>query len=353
MKLARRSLLAALLCTRAPVALIGSERRALAAAPPPDVADAAAESKLLALIPTMASGAPATNATIAPALAAEIEAATEALEASFGARDLAVATNLNGSWRLLYSNGREITSLAAGLPGGFALGPTYQPLDTATARFENQGSVLSPFARLSTTVVGDVRPAPAGSLNAAGVRNDRNNRVDVEFRRIVFSLDEVLGRPVALRKVLRPNLKAGVEQPANDQTFLSDTARVVRGGDGTRFLLPDVSSGVSSDCHRATSLTIECPRSPSLALAHHSLAHACAQARFSSSVERRRRGRCSASVSATPSTGTPAPSTSPPAPAARRTRRRPSSSVCCASRETERGAGAYARANPPLHRRPD
>jgi len=124
-------------------------------------ADAAA-AELLAFIPTMSKGAPATNATIAPSLAAQIEEATAALEARFGAHDLAVATNLNGSWRLLYSNGREITSLAAGLPGGFALGPTYQPLDSSTGRFENQGSVLGPFAKLSTTVVGDVRVAPAG-----------------------------------------------------------------------------------------------------------------------------------------------------------------------------------------------
>eukprot|EP00900_Chrysochromulina_parva_P004074 jgi/Chrpa1/13668/Chrysochromulina_OHIO_Genome00015892-RA len=189
-------------------------------------ADAAA-AELLALIPTMSKGAPATNATIAPSLAAQIEEATAALEARFGAHDLAVATNLNGSWRLLYSNGREITSLAAGLPGGFALGPTYQPLDSSTGRFENQGSVLGPFAKLSTTVIGDVRVAPAGSAN---------NRVDVEFRRIVFSLDELFGRPVRLRKVLKTALQPGVEPPANDQTFLSANVRVVRGGDGALFI---------------------------------------------------------------------------------------------------------------------
>jgi hypothetical protein len=198
-------------------------------------ADAAA-AELLALIPTMSKGAPATNATIAPSLAAQIEEATAALEARFGAHDLAVATNLNGSWRLLYSNGREITSLAAGLPGGFALGPTYQPLDSSTGRFENQGSVLGPFAKLSTTVIGDVRVAPAGSLNAAGVLNSANNRVDVEFRRIVFSLDELFGRPVRLRKVLKTALQPGVEPPANDQTFLSANVRVVRGGDGALFI---------------------------------------------------------------------------------------------------------------------
>ena len=73
-------------------------------------------------------------------------------------------------------------------------------------------------------------------MNAAGVLNSANNRVDVEFRRIVFSLDELFGRPVRLRKVLKTALKPGVEQPANDQTFLSANMRVVRGGDGALFI---------------------------------------------------------------------------------------------------------------------
>ena len=52
----------------------------------------------------------------------------------------------------------------------------------------------------------------------------------------MFSLDELFGRPVRLRKVLKTALKPGVEQPANDQTFLSANMRVVRGGDGALFI---------------------------------------------------------------------------------------------------------------------
>ena len=101
---------------------------------------------------------------------------------SIGGADLATRSDLNGSWRLLYSNGREIANLAQGLPFGFALGPTYQPLDLATGRFENQGSIVNRYgvARASTVVVGDVRLAPPNTLNAAGTRNSRNNRVDVD-----------------------------------------------------------------------------------------------------------------------------------------------------------------------------
>ena len=256
--LARRPLLAALLAAQAPTAIdrprllipipqlsasAAAAASAAAVVSPAAAASAAAASataadKLLDLIPAMPFGAPATNATIPAPLVVEIEGATAALELAAAQRDNVREANLNGSWRLLYSNGREITSLAAGLPLGFVLGPTFQPLDTATARFENQGNVLSRYgiARLSTTVVGDVRPAPAASLNTAGVRNDRGNRVDVEFRRITFSLDELFGSPVRLAKVLTPNLKEGVEQPANDQTYLSANVRVVRGGDGALFI---------------------------------------------------------------------------------------------------------------------
>ena len=189
----------------------------------------------------MASGAPATNATIPAALAAEIEAQPSALEQQVARRNLAKDRLLNGSWRLLYSNGQEITSLAAGFPGGFELGPTYQPIDVATGRFENQGSVVNRFgaAKLRTCVVGDVRPAAAGSLNAVGVANDAGNRVDVTFRRITFSLDEFpAGTPLAAppRKVLVPKQEPEAAQPANDVTYLDATTRVVRGGDGALFI---------------------------------------------------------------------------------------------------------------------
>ena len=79
-------------------------------------------------------------------------------------------------------------------------------------------------------------PAPAGSLNAVGVVNDRGNRIDVNFRRISFSLDEVLGRPAQLRKILVPNQQPGTAQHANDITYLDAAVRIVRGGDGALFI---------------------------------------------------------------------------------------------------------------------
>ena len=228
---AQRLLVASLLALQQPS---GRLVPALAA----DAPGGSQAAELLALIPAMPFGAPATNATLPKGLVADIDARAASLERSFGGRNVIADQNLNGSWRLLYSDGREITSLAAGFPGGFALGPTYQPIDLATGRFENQGNVLNRYglARLSTCVVGDVRPAPAGSLNAAGTVNDRGNRVDVIFRRITFSLDEVLGRPASVRKILVPNQQAGTAQPANDVTYLQADMRITRGGDGALFI---------------------------------------------------------------------------------------------------------------------
>jgi hypothetical protein len=166
----RRDVLAATNLLLAAASLLASgplPEPALAATVKPELAIAAAAQSvsqpvtaaaLLQLIPAMPFGAPATNETLPASQVSQIEAAALSLEGAFRERNVVSDRNLNGSWRLLYSDGREISSLAAGFPGGFQLGPTYQPIDLATGRFENQGSVVNAFglASLSTCVVGDV-----------------------------------------------------------------------------------------------------------------------------------------------------------------------------------------------------
>ena len=149
---------------------------------------------------------------------------------------------LSGSWRLLYSNAPEIVSLSKGLPLGFVLGPTYQPLDTAEGFFENTARLdQHPFqlAAIETIVVGTVAPGTKGSVNAAGVTNMDNNRVDIRFEVIVFQIDEVLGTKLGtpIRKTLIPTKKTPESAlPANDQTYLDERVRIVRGGDGSLFI---------------------------------------------------------------------------------------------------------------------
>ena len=204
-------------------------------------------SLLLDMIPAMSCGAPATTATLTRDLSVKIEQAASSLETSKNKRTTsnnAISLQLSGSWRLVYSNAPEIARLAQSFPLGFCLGKTYQPLDTAQAGFfENRAPLEHPWhiGKLMVTVVGDVRVAPRGSLNAVQVVNDANNRVEVDFRAITFELKEFLGwkvPPHFLEKSLIPKTTSSTTKapPANDITYLDTTTRVVRGGDGSLFV---------------------------------------------------------------------------------------------------------------------
>jgi PAP_fibrillin len=201
--------------------------------------------KLRSLIPKMDFDAPATNATISPSLTFQIESLAASMENQ--QTNNAESPLLMGNWKLLYTNGAEITSLATNLPLGFQLGKTTQP--NGTNVFENRGTLEHPWrlAHWQTNVLGDVRVAPQGSVNAAGVFNDRNNRVDVDFRVLVFVLDKVLGQPVSFQKALIPkSLVPGQPQPANDITYLDERMRIVRGGDGALFVFERYEEEASS-----------------------------------------------------------------------------------------------------------
>ena len=162
--------------------------------------------------------------------------------------DNAISPILSGSWRLLYSNAPEIVGLAKGLPLGFFLGPTYQPLDTAKGFFENTAKLDHPYklATLQTIVVGTIEPSPKGSVNAANVVNNKNNRVIVNFEVIAFELDSLLGiqiQPPIRKTIVSRAPKEGIPLPANDQTYLDERVRIVRGGDGSLFVFSRESRG--------------------------------------------------------------------------------------------------------------
>ena len=199
-------------------------------------------SQLLAMIPVTDSGAPATNATIPKELSSQIEDFVALMERTNGQKNNAKSSLLSGSWRLLYSNAPEIVSLSKGLPLGFVLGPTYQPLDTVQGFFENNARLEQPLGlvALATNVVGSVSASKKGTINAAGVVNENNNRVDIRFEAIIFEVDEIFGRTLKtpIRKTIIPKSSKSTEGalPANDQTYLDEKVRVVRGGDGSLFI---------------------------------------------------------------------------------------------------------------------
>ena len=65
---------------------------------------AAAKAALLDAIPATATGAPATNATLPRAVAEKISACADALDAAASVKDTASNKQLDGSWRLVYSD---------------------------------------------------------------------------------------------------------------------------------------------------------------------------------------------------------------------------------------------------------
>ena len=233
-------------------------------------ADEILSSKLVSIIPTMEFGAPATNATISNQVSSQIEDFVSLMEQTAANKNNALSEKLSGSWRLLYSNAPEIVSLSKGLPLGFYAGPIYQPLDTGLGFFENSAQVNHPYnlASLQTVVVGRVFPGEKGSFNAVGIENTDNNRVDIEFELIVFQLDKILGITLdePIRKILIPKKKEIVKSgatlsslssetndnkrqvlPANDQTYLDDNVRIVRGGDGSLFIFSrEEKEGITS-----------------------------------------------------------------------------------------------------------
>jgi len=201
-----------------------------AAAPPNAARDdddiASARRALLAAIPATASGAPATNATLSPTHAARIERLAETLEvlARPTLRNAASDRRLDGAWRLAYSNAPEITTLTT-LPLGFRLDAVYQPVDLAGLSFENQaavGNAAIPFARGSTRVVGDLAAVA-----------DNTNRLDVDFRRVIFALES----PVRLRRVVAPKRDPAAIRPSITVTYLDDSMRLTRGANGALFVL--------------------------------------------------------------------------------------------------------------------
>lgn len=190
-------------------------------------------------------GAPMTSVSLPDSERTKIESAVMRLEATspYG-RNLTSSTkaltDLSGTWRLLYTDAPEITGLA-NPPLGFQLGPVFQPIDTPSKSFENIALVTQNLglARGNLRVVGTFKPAAMGSLNAAGVKNVVGNRIDVDFKRLVFTVDDLLGLSTGgrLRKVASPQAKPGAPQPAVDITYLDEALRITRGGDNSIFVL--------------------------------------------------------------------------------------------------------------------
>ncbi|MEA5499348.1 PAP/fibrillin family protein [Limnoraphis robusta Tam1] len=181
------------------------------------------------------SGAPVTNLKLPAKVVQEIEAMVIQLEAiNPNYRPLLFNPKLlDGAWLLLYSTAREIRNLAS-LPLGLKVGKIYQVIDVDSQSFFNQAFVRHPLGFIS----GEVKV----TARFEAVVDDRNlpdKRLNVYFQKRYIAIDNILG-------VKTPNLNPARVVPARnpvgripslDITYLDETLRIGRGGEGSLFVL--------------------------------------------------------------------------------------------------------------------
>ena len=218
----------------------------------PSLSASILKKELLSLIPKRPFGGPATNITTDPLLVTQIENLVNALEYLTPlpplARSEAAQQTLDGDWQLLYSDASEITRIAK-LPMGFCLGPVFQPINVKDGRLENQALVKHRLLLFSghTRVLANFELAESlGQKNRAGKVNV-GERANVKFQKVIFSLRRFLVLPTfgKIRKTATPNgpsEQKGVV-PSIDVTYLDDTMRIARGGDGSLFVLTRPNKG--------------------------------------------------------------------------------------------------------------
>ncbi|MBE9143253.1 fimbrial protein [Planktothrix mougeotii LEGE 06226] len=180
-------------------------------------------------------GSPVTNIKIKPALAEEIEAMVVQLESQNpNYRPLLYSPLLlDGAWLLLYSTAREIRSLAS-LPLGLKVGKIYQMIDVNSRQFFNQAFVRHPLGLISGYVKVTATFEPVVDDNKLP-----NNRLNVFFQQRYIAISNIIG-------VKTPQLEPARVVPARNPvgripsleiTYLDETFRIGRGGDGSLFVL--------------------------------------------------------------------------------------------------------------------
>ena len=176
-------------------------------------------------------GSPLTDLEIERGDIRYIEAlATELEQCSPFPKPLIYANQLlNGAWLLEYSTAREIRSLR-NLPFGFQVGKIYQIVDVKTASFENKAWVehksglLSGYVRVTATF-------KAAELS--------ERQINVDFKQRFVAITKILGietklfEPIKVVEAKNPPDRV----PSLDITYVDETMRIGRGGDGSLFIL--------------------------------------------------------------------------------------------------------------------
>jgi hypothetical protein len=179
---------------------------------------------------------PITDLEIPKQQVEEIKMLTQALEKNNSFfRPLLYATNLlEGAWLLQYSTAREIRSLRS-LPFGLMVGEIYQTIDVNNASFENKAWVEHSSGLLSGYVRVTANFEPA--LETEDKLPDR--KINVDFKQRFLSITKVLGIKT---KFLEPFRVVQAQNPQGripslNITYIDETMRIGRGGDGSLFIL--------------------------------------------------------------------------------------------------------------------
>ncbi|ODG98673.1 fimbrial protein [Nostoc sp. KVJ20] len=202
-------------------------------------------------IQTKSDGSPITDLQLDKTLAAEIEQLTTELESvNPNLHPLLYATSLlEGTWQLQYSTAREIRSLVS-LPLGLKLGKVYQVIDVANKLFFNLAQVKHPLGIVS----GYVKVTASFEPAKEDFEPLPNKRINVYFDKRYLSIEKIFG-------INTPQLNPFKVVPANNPTsrtptldisYLDESLRIGRGGDGSLFILhksddlPEFTSSTSN-----------------------------------------------------------------------------------------------------------
>jgi PAP_fibrillin len=191
---------------------------------------------LLERIQTHRDGSPVTNLKLDKTTAVEIEQLTMEVESVNPNPNplLNAISLLDGAWQLQYSTAREIRNLDS-LPLGLKVGKVYQVINLANKLFFNLASFKHPFGLVSgyVKVTASFEPATIDSSSLP------NKRLNVYFDKRYLSIEKIVG-------INTPKLSPFKVSSANnpkgrvatlDITYLDETLRIGRGGDGSLFIL--------------------------------------------------------------------------------------------------------------------
>lgn len=146
---------------------------------------------------------------------------------------------LDGVWQLHYSTAREIRSLNK-LPLGFQLQKVYQVIETKTASFFNIAFVQHP----SGLINGYVKVTATFSPKIEKDQILPNNIINVNFDKRSISLQKIIGiktpffDPIKVFSANNPPDRI----PSLKITYIDESLRIGRGGDGSLFILSKQNS---------------------------------------------------------------------------------------------------------------